>query len=547
MKPDPAQNPATWPTVRQTGQVFRGASWGSAKVEPTVRETEVFHRAWRVLAEDARSGVCMAEVLERATDEIWLLDSNGVVFHANEIARKLCPAGADWLKFQPSAAAAWRGFAAADASRLETSIALQRVGWRQLSFLKCWFNEREHVLAIARRIKSAGVPMGPEPVPDNWLLGAILPGFIKELNGSLTSVLAAVAVLESQTAGLSCDQSVRLLLSAVRRSGAVLGQMNMLASRSPSGSVPLETRAFLSSLKGAVASSLPKSIQIRFDLPGELPEICADPRALLCALLTLCIWSTEPMEMEGMLRLKVERIWTRSADAAAPRAAIQLTLEASSNFHAVGQSATTSYSAARIPGEVLCELRTRLSDMGVGLEMDCGTPGEIVAKVVLPCREMAKQAVPKPGFSGRGESLLICDDDPSILESLATLLRKQGYVVDTTADGAEAIAAFTKSSTPYDLVICDARMPYMDGISTLRALQAIRRSVRFLLMSGSGVPGDALVASPSGVVGFLPKPFEADFFLNRVAELLSRSIDEPSPRSPVACEEAAEGLSFHVS
>jgi two-component system response regulator AtoC len=159
---------------------------------------------------------------------------------------------------------------------------------------------------------------------------------------------------------------------------------------------------------------------------------------------------------------------------------------------------------------------------------------------------MAKQVVPKPGFSGRGESLLICDDDPFILESLATLLRKQGYVVDTTADGAEAIAAFTKSSSPYDLVICDARMPYMDGISTLRALQAIRRSVRFLLMSGSGVPGDALVASPSGVVGFLPKPFEADLFLNRVAELLSRSTDEPSPRGAVACKEAAEGVSFHV-
>jgi len=180
MKPEPAQIPPTGPSVRQTGQLSRGAAWASTKDKPTVRETEVFHRAWRVLAEDARSGLWMAEVLERATDEIWLLDSNGVVFHANEIARKLCPAGADWLKFQPSAAAAWRGFAAADASRLETPIALQRVGWRQLCFLKCWFNEREHVLAIARRIKSAGVPMGSEPVPENWFLGAILPGFINE-------------------------------------------------------------------------------------------------------------------------------------------------------------------------------------------------------------------------------------------------------------------------------------------------------------------------------------------------------------------------------
>lgn len=490
----------------------------------------VFQRAWKILAENAASGLWMAEVLEHATDEIWLLDHTGVVFHANAAARGLCPVGADWLIFQPAASGAWREFTTTGAVKLDTMIILPGARRRRTTLLKCRFNERDYVLVIGRRDKSSSTPAGAETVADNWIVGAVMPGFVHELSDSMTSVVAATALLESQATPLPSKHTLYLLRTAIRRSEEIVMQMNLLTSSRAPGSVSISTRAFLGSLKGAVASSLPKSIQIKFELPQELPDMRAEARTLLRALLTLCIWTSEPMEMEGVLRLRAEVIWRTLGSASPPRAAVQITFEASSSFYAVESSRATTWAEGRIPVEVLGEIKSRLTEMEATLEMDYTTPGKVIAKVVLPCREATPGAILPQHAHARGERLLACDDDPITLELLAMLLQKQGYVVDTVADGAEAIAAFTKSPTPYDLVICDTRMPQMDGISTLRALQAIKRSVRFLLMSGSGVPADAILASPSGLVAFLPKPFEAEVFLSHVAELLRRTADEAAPR-----------------
>jgi CheY-like chemotaxis protein len=530
-------------------QLFRVASLQnrtSAQLVKSVAPVQVFQRAWKVLAENASSGLWMAEVLEHATDEIWLLDSTGVVFHANTAARELCPVGADWFRFQPNASSAWRELTTTDASKLETLIILTQVGRRRVSLLKCRFNERDHVLVVGRRDKSSSSAVGSEAVADNWIVGAVMPGFVHELSDSMTSVMAATAVLESQADKLPCQETIHLLLAAIRRSERVVSQMSLLATRRSLGLVAIATHAFLRSLKGALTSSLPKSIQIKFDLPRELPEMHAEPMTLLRALLTLCIWTSEPMEMEGVLRLRAEGFWMSLNSASSPRAAVQLTIEASSSFYALKPSHASVASEALIPAEVLDEIKSRLLEMGGSLEMDYGTPGKVVAKVVLPCPEAAPRIIPRGSATARGERLLVCDDDPITLGLLAMLLQKHGYVVDTAADGSEAIAAFTKSASPFDLVICDARMPQMDGISTLRAMQAIRRSVRFLLMSGSGVPADAIVSSSSGLVSFLPKPFEADVLLDRVAELLSRSAEEAAPCGAGTRENRPARMSFRV-
>lgn len=510
-------------------QLFRVASHhGSSSGQPVKNRVppQIFQRAWKLLAENASSGLWMAEVLEHATDEIWLLDSTGVVFHANAAARELCPAGADWFKFQPSASGAWREFTATDAVKLETFAVLPQAGRRRISLLKCRFSERDHVLVVGRRDKSPGPPGWTEAAADNWIVGAVIPGFVHDLSDAMTSVMAATAVLESQAAGLTCQQTIRLLLAAIRRNEEVVAQMNQLVTRRSPGLVSIATRPFLGSLKAALASSFPKSIQVKFELPRELPEMCAEPRTLLLALLTLCIWTSEPTEMEGVLRLRAEGIWRSLGGALSPRADVLLTVEASSSFYAMEPSHSTARSEAFIPGEVLGEIESRLAEMRVTLELDSGTPGKTIARVVIPSREAAPETVPTQSASARGERLLVCDDDPIFLELLAMLLQGHGYVVDTATDGSEAIAAFSTSSPPYDLVICDARMPQMDGISTLRALQAIKRSVRFLLMSGSGVPANAVIASSSGLVAFLPKPFEADVLLNQVAALLRLPADD---------------------
>lgn len=508
------------PDARQSFLVEPRRNANSGQPVKPDAQAQVFQRAWKVLAENGSSRPWIAEVLEYATDELWLLDSSGVVFNANIAGRKIYPVGADWLKFQPTTSGAWRELTTTDAVKLETTAVLPKVGQRHVSLLKLRFHERDHVLVIGRRDRLAVMPAAGEGIQDHWIVGAIMPGFVHELSEGMTSVMAATALLEAQASELPCQQTIRLLLTAIRRNERVVAQMGLLVDRwAPCGQVPTATRAFLGGLKAALANCLPKSIQIKFDLPRELPEICAEPRMLLRALLTLCIWMAEPMEMEGVLRLRAEGFWRSIDGALPPRAAVQITVESSSSFYAMEPANSTARSEASITGEVLGEIKSRLIEMGGTLELDYSDHGKKIAKVVLPYLEAVPTTHPP---HARGERVLVCDDDPTTLSALAMLLQKHGYVVDTAANGSEAIAAFTKSSSPYDLVISDVRMPQMDGISTLRAMQAIRCSVRFLLMSGSGVPADAAFSFQPELVRFLAKPFEANAFLSKVAELINQ-------------------------
>src|ERR1043166_4241711 len=58
-------------------------------------------------------------------------------------------------------------------------------------------------------------------------------------------------------------------------------------------------------------------------------------------------------------------------------------------------------------------------------------------------------------------TLLVIDDEPSLSKALATLLRRDGYTVDTAADGQRALALLQERR--YDAIVCDLRMPELDG------------------------------------------------------------------------------------
>jgi CheY-like chemotaxis protein len=79
-------------------------------------------------------------------------------------------------------------------------------------------------------------------------------------------------------------------------------------------------------------------------------------------------------------------------------------------------------------------------------------------------------------------TLLIIDDDPSFARGLARLLRRDGYIVDTVENGQRALARL--QGQRYDLVLCDLRMPELDGPAfydrVLRQYPALRTRLIFL-------------------------------------------------------------------
>lgn len=104
--------------------------------------------------------------------------------------------------------------------------------------------------------------------------------------------------------------------------------------------------------------------------------------------------------------------------------------------------------------------------------------------------------------------ILIIDDEENLRHMLSVMLTRQGYLADTAANGVEGLERL--ESTIYDFVLCDIRMPEMDGKALLaRALEA-RIASPFIMMSAYGTVDTAVECMKMGAYDFISKPFKKD-------------------------------------
>src|SRR4051794_6127563 len=105
-------------------------------------------------------------------------------------------------------------------------------------------------------------------------------------------------------------------------------------------------------------------------------------------------------------------------------------------------------------------------------------------------------------------SILIVDDEEPIRQVLTEVLGGSGYVVRTAADGEEALREL--SAQDYDAVVTDVRMPRMDGLSLVKAVQQVAPDTTIIVMSAYGSHDLAIEAMKAGAYDYLGKPFRPD-------------------------------------
>lgn len=103
---------------------------------------------------------------------------------------------------------------------------------------------------------------------------------------------------------------------------------------------------------------------------------------------------------------------------------------------------------------------------------------------------------------------MVVDDEPGLRQSLGLLLTDAGYTVTAELDGRRALERATAES--FDLVLCDVRMPEMDGLTFLRNYRKRGGSALVIVMSAYGGEDAAIAAMKEGAYDYLPKPFRPD-------------------------------------
>ncbi len=104
--------------------------------------------------------------------------------------------------------------------------------------------------------------------------------------------------------------------------------------------------------------------------------------------------------------------------------------------------------------------------------------------------------------------VLVVDDEENMRHMLSILLIGEGYQVETAANGQEAIDFLARKA--FDFVLCDVKMPEMDGLAFLAAADSIEHGATVIMMSAFGSVDTALEAMKQGAYDFISKPFKTD-------------------------------------
>jgi len=125
--------------------------------------------------------------------------------------------------------------------------------------------------------------------------------------------------------------------------------------------------------------------------------------------------------------------------------------------------------------------------------------------------------------------VLIVEDEPQILRTLAIIIRAAGYDVVTAETAAQALSV--AGAHPPDLVVLDLGLPDRDGVSVIRGLRTWS-TVPIIVLSGRTGSGDKVSALDAGADDYMTKPFGTDELLARVRAVRRRA-GSPDRRSPV--------------
>ena len=132
----------------------------------------------------------------------------------------------------------------------------------------------------------------------------------------------------------------------------------------------------------------------------------------------------------------------------------------------------------------------------------------------LPGHEAATD---EPAVRGRGERVLVVDDETFILDTAAEVLETAGYEIVAAAHGEEALSRIERE--PFDAIVTDLVMPGMDGIELIRTVRAQGRDVP--IVATSGMAGEkARDALEAGADAFVAKPYTADQLRSAVQDVL---------------------------
>ncbi|MBW4603963.1 MAG: PAS domain S-box protein [Calothrix sp. FI2-JRJ7] len=367
-------------------------------------------------------------------------------------------------------------------------------------------------------------------------IGTLASGIAHDLNNVLAPILMSVQLLQMKYSNSSDERLLNLLESNVKRGANLIKQVLSFARGLEGQRTVIQIRHLIKEIQQIINETFPKSIEFHTDIASDLWTIAADATQLHQVLMNLVVNARDAMPSGGTLSISAENLVIDEQYAA-------MNFGAKEGAYIAITVTDTGCGMSPEVKERIFEPFFTTKEVGRGTGLGLSTVIGIVKnhggfvnvysevgkgtrfKVYLKAQEEIETQHLEKEFqllNGKGELILVVDDEATIREITKSSLEAYNYRVLTANDGVEALATYAQYKQQISVVLMDMTMPSMDGAITIRTLEKMNPFVKIIAISGLESNRQIAKVSGDAVKAFLPKPCTAKELLQTVNAVISK-------------------------
>ncbi len=357
-------------------------------------------------------------------------------------------------------------------------------------------------------------------------IGTLAGGIAHDLNNVLSPILMSVQLLQMKLRDNEHQQLLKMLENNVKRGASLVKQILSFASGMENKRIVIDLKQVIAEIEQIITETFPKSIACQIELPAQLNHVCGDTTQIHQVLMNLVVNARDAMPDGGKLSISAKHfvdnntsdnyiiITVTDTGMGIPQHIQKHIFEPFFTTKGIGKGTGLGLSTT------LAIVKNHGGFVKLDSEVTKGTSFQIFLPALQTCEPLKNE--PEVGFiTGRGELILVVDDEENIRKITQSTLEACNYRVLTAGDGVEAVTIYAKYQHDISVVLLDMMMPTMDGAIAIRTLQKINPKVKIIALSGL-LPSHKVHPTNMGVEALISKPCTAKELLQTIS-MVNRS------------------------